>query len=105
MTLFYYFYRKYHGSIINSIEVSLNLYKALSIYTKLQSTRYRKPQRKLQIAYLNIVPKNNPAQWALDAHFLGNKCPSRGLSMPSTWSADAHHLVSERPFDGHRQTV
>ena len=71
MILFWYFYKKYHRSIINSIEVSLNLYKALSINTKLQSTRYRKPQRKLQIAYLNIVPKNSPAQWALNAQRVG----------------------------------
>lgn len=105
MILFCYFYRKYHQSIINSIEVSLILYKALSIYTKLQSTRYRKPQRKLQIAYSNIVPKNSPVQWALDAQRVGNKCSSLGLSMPTTWSADAQYLVSERPFDGHRQTV
>ena len=35
MILFCYFYKKYHRSIIKSIEVSLNLYKVLSINTKL----------------------------------------------------------------------
>lgn len=107
MTLFYYFYKKYHRSIINSIEVSLNLYKALSINTKLQSTRYRKPQRKLQIAYLNIVPKiatynghSMPNAWATSAHHLGCRCPALGLPMPTTWSLRDHLTGTDRPSNG-----
>ena len=93
MTLPNIFTKKYHRSIIISIEVSSNHHKALYKNTKLQSTKYRK----LQIRLLKTVPKNHPTKWALDAHSTGNECPSLVLSMPITWSLSARVTGTQRP--------
>lgn len=87
------FTKKYHKSIMISIEVSSNHHKALYKNTKLQSTTYRKNTNSL----LKIVPKNYPIKWALDTHSTGNKCPSLVLSMPITWSLSARVTGTQRP--------
>ena len=93
MTLPNIFTKMYHRSIMISIEVSSNHYKALYKNTKLQSTKYRKQQIRLP----KIVPKNHHIKWALDAHRTGNEYPSLVLSMPFTWSLSARVTGTQGP--------
>ena len=53
---------------------------------------------------LTILPKNHPKLWALNAHSMGNRCPTHGLSMPITWALSAHQMGIGRPTNGLRQT-
>ena len=87
------FTKKYHRSIMISIEVSLNHHDASKENTKLQSTKYRKTT----ICLVKIVPKNHPTKWALNARSTGNEYPTLGLSMPVTWSLSDRVMGTKRP--------
>ena len=87
------FTKKYHRSIMNSIEVSLNHHDASKENTKLQSTKYRKKT----ICLLKIVPQNYPTKWAFNARSTGNEYPTLGLSIPVTRSLSARVRGTKRP--------
>lgn len=87
------FTKKYHRSIIISIEVSSNHHKALYKTQNCSQLHIEK----IRIRLLKIVPKSYPTKWALDAHSTGNKCPSLVLSMPITWSLSARVTGTQRP--------
>ena len=87
------FTKKYHRSIMISIEVSLNHHDASKENTKLQSTKYRKTT----ICLLKIVPKNRPTKRAFNAHSTGNEYPTLGLSMTVTWSLSDRVTGTKRP--------
>ena len=93
MTLPNMFTKKYHRSIIISIEVSSNHHKALYKTQNCSQLHIEK----IRIRLLKIVPKSHPTKWALDAHSTGNKCPSLVLSMPITWSLSARVTGTQRP--------
>ena len=75
------FTKKYHRSIMISIEVSSNHQKATYKNTKKCS---QQNNRKQQIRLPKIVPKNYPMKWAFNARNTGNEYPTLGLSMPVT---------------------
>lgn len=87
------FTKKYHRSIMISIEVSLNHRNASKENTKLQSTKYRKTT----ICLLKIMPNNHPTKRALNARSTGNEYPTLDLSMPVTWSLSDRVTGTKRP--------
>ena len=93
MTLPNIFIKKYHRSIMISIEVSLNHHDASKENTKLQSTKYRKTT----ICLLKLVPKNHPMKRAFNARSTGNEYPTLGLSMPVTRSLSDRVTGTKRP--------
>ena len=78
-------------------EVSLKYHKSSIKYHK-SSMKYHKSSMKYhKNSLLTILPRNRPNLWALNAHSMGNRCPTHGLSMPITWALNAHLMGIDRP--------
>ena len=88
---------KYHKSSIKYHKSSIKYHKSSMKYHK-SSMKYHKN------SLLTILPRNRPNLWALNAHSMGNRCPTHGLSMPITWALNAHLMGIDRPTNEHRQT-